>query len=70
MRLTPQKLANIIATAIGRTPDSIGNSGNKIFIFEFNDTDISASQRTAALNAMPDLIKLLYSFDREVVTET
>ena len=67
MRFTAEKLATIIEAAIGRRPDSIGASGNRGMSFTFKDTDITPAERQTALDALPDFVKMVYSFNRTVV---
>ena len=37
--------------------------------FTFNDTDITSAERQAALAALPEWMRELYSFSREVVAD-
>lgn len=75
MRVDPSKLKQLVEQAftdIGqpRTVDGIGRSGVHTFSFTFDDTDINPTQRQAALEAVPEWLRLLFSFERTVVTET
>ena len=67
MKFTAQKIADLIEATIGRRPDEIGASGNRGMSFTFYGSDISPAERQAALNALPPFIRLVYSFDREVL---
>jgi len=69
MRFTPEKMLALIEAATGRKPDGMGRSGLHTLSFDFNDTDINASQRQAALNTLPEWVRHMYSFDRAVVTD-
>jgi hypothetical protein len=69
MKITPEKIAQLIENAIGRSPDSIGRSGQHTFTFTFDDTDITAPQRADALAAMPEWIRVMYSFTREILPD-
>ena len=69
MKVDPALLMDLIETAIGRRPDELGKSGLHTWSFTFADTDITAQNRTDAQAALPDGIKLLYSFTREVLEE-
>ncbi len=69
MKVTAEKLADLIEDAIGRRPDELGKSGVHTWSFTFEDTDISSQDRTDAQAALPDGFKLLYSFSREVVSD-
>lgn len=69
MQFTAEKIADLIEAAIGRRPDEIGASGNRGMSFGFNDTDVSPADRQAALAAMPEFIKMIYSFNRTVVDD-
>ena len=69
MKITAEKLADLIESAIARRPDELGKSGLHTFSFTFKDTDLSAAERQAALGAMPEWLRMVYSFSREVVAE-
>ena len=69
MRVTPDKLLDLVEAAIGRRPDGMGKSGLHTWSFDFVGTDISAQDRADALAALPEGIRLLYSFERLVVEE-
>ena len=69
MKVSPEKLLDLIESTIGRRPDEIGKSGLHTWSFTFLDTDISAQDRSDAQAALPDGIRLLYGFTREVVVE-
>ena len=69
MKVDPELMMDLIETAIGRRPDELGKSGLHTWSFTFVDTDITAQNRTDAQAALPDGIKLLYSFTREVLEE-
>ena len=67
MKFTAEKIADLIEAAIGRRPDSIGASGNRGMSFTFKDTDVSPAERQLALDALPEFIRMIYSFDRTTV---
>ena len=69
MRVSAEKIADLIEGAIGRRPDGLGKSGLHTWSFTFKDTDISAQDRADAQAALPTGIRLLYSFSREVVAD-
>lgn len=69
MRITAEKIADLIETAIGRRPDELGKSGLHTFSFTFHDTDIVPAERQAALAAMPEWLRMVYSFNRDVVPD-
>jgi len=69
MKVSPDKLLDIIETAVGRRPDGMGKSGLHTWSFDFDDTDITAQNRDDALAAFPEAIRFLYSFEREVIEE-
>lgn len=69
MRVTPDKLLDLIEAAIGRRPDGMGKSGLHTWSFDFDDVDISAQDRADAQAALPEGIRLLYGFTREVIEE-
>lgn len=69
MKVSPDKLMDLIETAIGRRPDELGKSGLHTWSFTFKDTDITSQDRIDAQAALPDGIRLLYGFSREVVSD-
>ena len=69
MKVTAEKIADLIEAAIGRRPDELGKSGLHTWSFTFKDLDISAQDRSDAQAALPGGIRLLYSFSREVVSD-
>ena len=69
MRIEPRKFLDLIEGAIGRRPDESGKSGLHTWSFVFHDADVTPAERQAALDALPDWLRLLYSFSREVVEE-
>lgn len=69
MKITAEKLADLVEAAIGRRPDELGKSGLHTFSFTFKDTDIIPAERQAALAALPEWIRLVYSFDRDVLPD-
>lgn len=69
MKVDPEKLMDLIESAIGRRPDELGKSGLHTWSFTFEDTDISAQDRADAQAALPAGIRLLYGFSREVVDD-
>jgi len=70
MEFTAQKLANLIEDTIGRRPDAVGSHGNRGMSFTFHDTDVSHDDRQATLDALPEFMKLVYSFGRKVVEDS
>ena len=69
MQIDAKKLGELIAVAIGRTPDAMGKSGLHTFSFTFNDTDITVAERQTAKDALPEWMRLLYGFSREVLPD-
>ena len=69
MKITAEKIADLIEGAIGRRPDGLGKSGLHTFSFTFKDTDIVPAERQAALEAMPEWLKMVYSFSRDVLPD-
>lgn len=65
MRFSMNKLIDLIETAVGRRPDSEGNSGWRGRSFTFNDVDLTPQERQAALDALPETLRLIYTFTRE-----
>jgi len=66
MKINPQKFLDLIEGAIGRRPDESGKSGLHSWSFTFHETDVSVAERQAALDALPEWLRMLYSFSREV----
>ena len=69
MKISQDKLLDLIEGAIGRRPDESSKSGLHSWSFTFLETDITPVERAAALDALPEWLKMLYSFSREVVDE-
>ena len=69
MKITAEKLAYLIEVAIARRPDELGKSGLHTFSFTFKDTDVSPTERQAALDAMPEWLRMVYSFSREEIPD-
>ncbi len=69
MKVTAEKLADIIEVAIGRRPDEISKSGLHTWGFTFHEPDITPAERQTALAAMPPFIHDVFSFSREEVGE-
>lgn len=69
MRITAEKLADLVEAAIGRRPDELGKSGLHTFSFTFKDTDITQGERQLALDSMPEWIRLVYSFNRDIILD-
>ena len=69
MRVTAEKIADLIEAAIGRRPDGLGKSGLHTWSFTFNEPDISPAERQAALEALPPWLRMVYSFSREVIDD-
>jgi len=69
MRVTADKLMTLIEGATGRSPDAMGKSGLHTWSFDFHDTDIDEGDRLAVKAAIPEFLRLMFSFDREVVDE-
>lgn len=75
MKITAEKLADIIEAAIlaqsgvARRPDELGQSGLHTFSFTFHDEDITQAERLASLNALPEWLRMVYSFQREVLPD-
>lgn len=70
MEFTAKKIADLIEATIVRRPDAIGAHGNRGMSFTFNDADVSPAERQACLDAMPEFIRMVYSFNRTVVEES
>jgi len=69
MRVTAEKIADLIEDAIGRRPDGLGKSGLHTWSFTFDDVDITPAERQAALEALPPWLRMVYSFSREEVED-
>ena len=69
MKVTAEKLADLIEDAIGRRPDELGKSGLHTWSFTFNEPDISPADRQTALDALPPWLRMVYGFSREVVAD-
>ena len=69
MKVSAEKIADLIEGAIGRRPDEIGKSGLHTWNFAFKDPDITPAERQAALDAMPEFIRMVFAFTREVVAD-
>ena len=69
MRFDADKIADIIEATIGRRPDGQGTAGWRGRTFIFDDTDITAQDRTDVLEALPNCLRYLFSFTRTVVEE-
>lgn len=69
MKITAEKLADLIEASIGRRPDALGQSGLHTFSFTFDNTDISAADRQAARDAMPEWLRMVYGFSRDVIPD-
>lgn len=69
MKVTAEKIADLIEDAIGRRPDELGKSGLHTWSFTFHEPDISSADRQAALAALPEWLRLVYGFSRDVVAD-
>ena len=69
MKVSAEKIADLIEDAIGRRPDELGKSGLHTWSFTFKDADVSPAERQQALDAMPEFIKMVFAFSREVVDD-
>ena len=69
MRVTQEKIADLIETAIGRRPDELGKSGLHTWSFTFDEPDLTPAERQAALAAMPEFIRMVFGFSRDVVAD-
>lgn len=69
MKIDVKKILTLIEDAIGRRPDGHSQSGLHTFGFIFEGTDITPSQRQDALAALPEWIRYMYSFNREVLPD-
>ena len=69
MKVSAEKIADLIEAAIGRRPDEIGKSGLHTWNFTFKDPDLSPAERQVALDAMPEFIRMVFGFTREVVAD-
>jgi len=69
MQVSAEKIADLIEDAIDRRPDEIGKSGLHTWSFTFKDTDVSQEDKQLALEAMPEFIKMVFKFSREVVDD-
>lgn len=69
MKITPEKIADLIEGAIGRRPDGLGKSGLHTWSFTFGEPDLTPAERQAALAALPEWLRLVYGFERDVVAD-
>ena len=69
MKISADKIADLIEAAIGRRPDELGKSGLHWWGFTFKEPDISPAERQTALAAMPEFIRTVFTFSREVVAD-
>ena len=69
MKVSAEKIADLIESAIGRRPDELGKSGLHTWSFTFNEPDVSPAERQQALDAMPEFIRMVFAFSREVVAD-
>ena len=69
MKITAEKLADLIESATARRPDEMGKSGLHTFSFTFKDTDLVPAERQAALGALPEWLRLVYSFNRDMLPD-
>lgn len=69
MKVSAEKIADLIETAINRRPDELGKSGLHTWSFTFKDTDISQEDKQLALDSMPEFIRMVFGFNREVVAD-
>jgi len=69
MRVTQEKIADLIESAIGRRPDGLGKSGLHTWSFTFDEPDLTPAERQAALAAMPEFIRMVFGFSRDVVAD-
>ena len=69
MKVTQEKIADLIEDAIGRRPDELGKSGLHTWSFTFDEPDVSPEERQAALAAMPEFIRMVFGFSRDVVAD-
>ena len=69
MKVSAEKIADLIEGAIGRRPDGLGKSGLHTWSFTFNEPDVSPAERQAALDAMPEFIRMVFGFSREEVSD-
>lgn len=68
MKLDMTKLVALITAATTRVPDGAGRSG--LHTFTYNITDLTVAQRNAALATLPEWMRAMYSFDREVLPDS
>ena len=69
MKVTQEKIADLIEAAIGRRPDELGKSGLHTWSFTFDEPDLTPAERQAALAAMPEFIRMVFGFSRDVVAD-
>ena len=69
MKVTQEKIADLIESAIGRRPDELGKSGLHTWSFTFDEPDLTPAERQAALAAMPEFIRMVFGFSRDVVAD-
>ena len=69
MAVSADKIADLIEAAIGRRPDELGKSGLHTWSFTFKAPDITPAERQTALAAMPEFIRMVFAFSREVVAD-
>lgn len=69
MKVSAEKIADLIEGAIGRRPDELGKSGLHTWSFTFKDEDVGLAERQDALKAMPEFIRKVFTFSREEVAD-
>ena len=69
MEVSGDKIADLIEAAIGRRPDELSKSGLHTLGFTFKEPDITPAERQTALAAMPEFIRTVFKFSREVVAD-
>jgi hypothetical protein len=69
MKINPQKILDLAESATGVRPDGMGKSGLHTWSIDYEDVDIDAGQRAALVAALPEWVRFMYDFSREVVVE-
>ena len=69
MKVSAEKIADLIEVTIGRRPDELGKSGLHTWSFTFKDADLNPAERQDVLDALPPWLRMVYGFSREVVAD-
>jgi len=69
MKVTAEKIADLVEDTIGRRPVGLGKSGLHTWSFTFGEPDLTPVERQAVLDALPPWLRMVYGFSREVVSD-